>query len=45
MYERVAMDVFISRVSVYHPQFGYDVRRQFRDAKKTGLKVVLKRHD
>jgi hypothetical protein len=27
--------VFTSRVSVYYPQFGYDIRRQFRNAKKT----------
>jgi hypothetical protein len=35
MDERIAMYVFTSRVSVYHPQFGYDIRRQFRNAKKT----------
>jgi hypothetical protein len=29
------MYVFTSRVSVYYPQFGYDIRRQFRNAKKT----------
>jgi hypothetical protein len=35
MDERIAMYVFTSRVSVYHLQFGYDIRRQFRNAKKT----------
>jgi hypothetical protein len=29
MYESTAMDVFTSRVGVYHPQFGYDTSRQF----------------
>jgi hypothetical protein len=33
--ERIAMYVFTSRVSVYHPQFGYDICRQFRNATKT----------
>jgi hypothetical protein len=27
--------VFTSRLSIYHPQFGYDIRRHFRNAKKT----------
>jgi hypothetical protein len=34
MDERIAINVFTSRVSMYHPQSGFDVRRQFRNAKK-----------